>query len=497
MRILWNKNCWNLGIKIITCFILTGSLVMSEAAVRNPKFAGSFYPEDPKQLTRQIDSFLGKPKNTKEIPAGLIVPHAGYIYSGKTAGFAYSLIRDKKIDTVFLIGRSHRANFLGVITDDRDKWISPLGDVSIDTNIVSDIVVKPGFRVDYRIMDVEHALEVQIPFLQRTIKGNFKIVPLLVGCENENELDLYANYLVPFVKKQKNAIVVLSTDLSHYYPLDIAKQKDNQAISVITSKKIDFIIEGMKKGDFELCGASAVYMGMKILSKIYPLKVELVDYSTSYDATKDDTKVVGYAAIAIYYDRTKKVENETGGKMLNKTQRQILLKIARETLEYYLAGKKLPELKITDPVLTEKRAVFVTLRKNGELRGCIGQILPQEPLASAVRHMAIESATGDPRFPPVSLEELKEIEIEISVLTVPKRVSDTNEIVLGRDGVIVKKGFRQGVFLPQVADETGWTKEQFLSALCSHKAGLEPDAWKKPDTELYTFQAEVFSESEK
>ncbi|MCM8815459.1 MAG: AmmeMemoRadiSam system protein A, partial [Candidatus Omnitrophica bacterium] len=114
--------------------------------------------------------------------------------------------------------------------------------------------------------------------------------------------------------------------------------------------------------------------------------------------------------------------------------------------------------------------------------------------AQAVRDMAIESATGDPRFLPVSLKELKEIEIEISVLTVPVRVSSPDEIVLGRDGVIVKKGFRQGVFLPQVADETGWTKEQFLSALCAHKAGLDPDAWKNPDTELYIFQAEVFSE---
>ncbi len=183
-------------------------------------------------------------------------------------------------------------------------------------------------------------------------------------------------------------------------------------------------------------------------------------------------------------------------KMLNKSQRQILLKIARDTLENYLAGRKLPELKSDDPVLLEKRGVFVTLRKKGELRGCIGTLIPQEPLARAVRSMAIQSATGDPRFPSVTVEELKDIEIEISVLTVPVKVSGPDEIVLGRDGVIVKKGFRQGVFLPQVAEETGWTKEQFLSALCAHKAGLEPDAWKKPDTELYIFQAEVFSEHE-
>lgn len=491
MRLLWDKDFWCMGIRLTGILLLIASACFS-ASVRPAFFASSFYPSDKKQLQSQLCSFFEK-KVVQELPFGLIVPHAGYIYSGRVAGAAYSLIKDRKIDTVFLIGRSHRANFVGIITDDRDAWKTPLGSVNVDTKIVSDIVVKPGFRVDYRVIDAEHSLEVQIPFLQYAIKERFKIVPLLVGCEDQQELELYANYLYPIIEKNKNFLVVMSTDLSHYYPLDIAQQKDKKFISIVESGQFFSIIETMKKGEAEACGGSAVFLGLRILSKISPLKVNLLRYSTSYETTKDKSQVVGYAAMAIYKD-AKKLQDKKGGAMFDRKHREILLKTARQTLEYFLAGKKLPDLKITDPSLLEKRGVFVTLKKNGQLRGCIGMIIPHQPLIESVRSMAIESATKDPRFPAVSLKELKEIEIEISVLTTPTKVSGPDDIVLGRDGVIVRRGNRQGIFLPQVADETGWTKEKFLSALCSHKAGLEPDAWKKPDTELFTFQAEVFSE---
>ncbi len=182
--------------------------------------------------------------------------------------------------------------------------------------------------------------------------------------------------------------------------------------------------------------------------------------------------------------------------MLTDIQKKQLLKIARDTLKAHLSGEKFSLPNIKDPVLEEKRGVFVTLKKNGNLRGCIGYIEPVEPLAKAVSAMAIQSATRDPRFSPIVYEELEEIKIEISVLTVPQRIKNPEEIILGRDGVIVKKGWAQGVFLPQVAEETGWSKEEFLDNLCMYKAGLPKDAWKNPETEVYTFQAEVFSEED-
>ncbi|MEA3506559.1 MAG: AmmeMemoRadiSam system protein A [Elusimicrobiota bacterium] len=178
---------------------------------------------------------------------------------------------------------------------------------------------------------------------------------------------------------------------------------------------------------------------------------------------------------------------------LTAQQKSQLLDIAETTIESYVEKGEVPEFNIKDEILNRKQGVFVTLHKGGKLRGCIGNIFPQDKLYRAVRDMAVHAATRDPRFSPVTPGELKELDTEISVLSVPKKVESAEEIKLGRDGVIVKRGMNQGVYLPQVAAETGWSKEKFLESLCYSKAGLEPDAWKKKDTELLTFQAEVFS----
>ena len=180
--------------------------------------------------------------------------------------------------------------------------------------------------------------------------------------------------------------------------------------------------------------------------------------------------------------------------MLNKTQRKRLLEIARSSIETYLrTGKKL-EVNETDPLLLKVMGAFVTLNERSELRGCIGSLVGSEPLYLTVRDMAVEAATQDPRFNPVGLEELKNIDIEVSVLSPMERIVNSDEIQLGVHGVLVRKGLRSGVFLPQVATETGWSKEEFMSNLCLYKAGLAADAWKDKSTEIYVFTAEVFSE---
>jgi len=182
---------------------------------------------------------------------------------------------------------------------------------------------------------------------------------------------------------------------------------------------------------------------------------------------------------------------------LNAGQQKELLGIARNTLENHLSGKKVSDRVPEDPVLKENRGVFVTLHRDGALRGCIGSIMPEEPLYLGVRRRAIDAAVHDPRFRPMTVEELGKVDIEISVLSVPRRAVSADEIVMGKHGVIVKRGFQGGVFLPQVATETGWSKEQFLSELCSQKAGLPPDAWKDPSTELLIFSAQVFGEKKR
>jgi AmmeMemoRadiSam system protein A len=182
--------------------------------------------------------------------------------------------------------------------------------------------------------------------------------------------------------------------------------------------------------------------------------------------------------------------------MLNKEQKDKLLKIARETMEAYVNDRQRLDFSETDPLLNKELGAFVTIHKGGQLRGCIGNIVGKGPLYLTVRDMAIESATADPRFSPVTPSELDDIDVEISVLSELDKVSDPEEIELGRHGVIVKNGFRSGVFLPQVATETGWGKEEFMRILCAQKAGLPPDAWKDPNTDIFIFTAEVFSEKE-
>jgi len=182
--------------------------------------------------------------------------------------------------------------------------------------------------------------------------------------------------------------------------------------------------------------------------------------------------------------------------MLNDQQRKRLLEIARQSIQTYLqTGKKL-QVAETDPVLNQKMGAFVTLNKHGQLRGCIGNLVGSQPIYSTVLDMAIQASVGDPRFPKLSLSELEDVEIEISVLSPLERINSAEKIELGKHGVLVKKGFNSGVFLPQVATETGWSKEEFLNRLCSDKAGLPENAWKDKNTELYIFNAEVFSEKD-
>ena len=180
--------------------------------------------------------------------------------------------------------------------------------------------------------------------------------------------------------------------------------------------------------------------------------------------------------------------------MLNENQQKELLKIARQTIQTYVSTGKKPDFNITDQTLNEESGAFVTIYKKGQLRGCIGNIIGYQPLWETVRDMAIESSTGDPRFSAVTEKELGDIDIEISVLSKPKRIKSIDEIILGKHGVIVRRGSNSGVFLPQVATETGWSKEEFLSYLCSHKADLSADAWKSKDTEIHIFSAQVFGE---
>ncbi len=506
--------------------LLFSSLSASE--VRRPAVAGLFYPGNKKALINQIDKFLKNVPNKKEKGKllALIVPHAGYIYSGQVAAYAYKELLNRDFSTVIIIGPSHYLRFSGVSVDRRDFWQTPLGKVAVDKKLAERLIKEDKrikFYPDAHLK--EHSIEVEIPFLQRTLK-DFKIVPIVMGEQSRETCQILSQALIKNIE-ERNILLIASSDMSHYHPYREACRMDRLALSDLEKYDLKTLSRHLARGECELCGAGAVMVVMEVAKASGADRVKILKYANSGDVTGNKSRVVGYGAVAILKSTPDLIRGKNdevvasrrrsnlkiatsstsggllamtpkskvkGGEMLNEEQQRELLKIARETIKTWLEKRRKLKLPAVDSQFQEKRGVFVTLRKNEQLRGCIGMILPEKPLAEAVVDMAIESATADPRFPPLSLRELKEIKIEISVLTVPERVKDYRKIELGRDGVIVKRGFQQGVFLPQVATETGWTREEFLQNLCSHKAGLSENAYKEKDTELYTFQAQVFSE---
>lgn len=468
---------------------------MRPEVVRKPAVAGMFYPAEKNTLNSQIEGFFQEvPKKKEEdLFRILIVPHAGYEYSGQVAAYGFAQFKDADYSTVVLLGPTHQAYFQGAVIDESDVWETPLGKVEVDKDLAKKIAeIDPGISFSSQPHKGEHCLEVELPFLQMVL-GDFKLVPILLGEIDETLLE---NLAVALVKNiTENTLVVVSTDLSHYPPYEIANKVDKAIIDSILSgdpKNFEATISSqMEKGfpglDTCACGREAVKVGMKLAQKLNKGEWKLLKYANSGDTAGEKGRVVGYASIG-FYEKAKKSSE------LNKEEQEKLLEIARKTLESYLKNGKVPEFEISDPQFLDPRGAFVTLRKDGELRGCIGEFEARESLYKIVQRMAISAATKDPRFPVVRLNELPEIKIEVSVLSPLKKIDDPDKIEMGVHGVMIKKGLRKGVFLPQVATETGWDKETFMGQLCSQKAGLSRDCWKKKDVELLVFTAQVFEE---
>ncbi len=462
--------------------------------IKEPSVAGAFYPDNPKELSAMVDKFIASaaPEAIGGEIFTLISPHAGYGFSGETAAFGYKLLKDKSYKTVVIIGTGHHYAFSGVSVYPEGSFATPLGNIPVDEEFAQKLLGRDKeIYFEPRAFEKEHSVEVQLPFLQKVFTDyGWKIVPLVMGdCTLSTCKELSA-LLKEAIALRKDVLVVVSTDMYHGYDYDEANKVDSFTLSYIKNMDAEGLYYGLREEKLQLCGGFGVVSAIILSKSLGNGKVEILKHTNSAEVTNKKIKgvwTVGYASLAILQEKGDKA-------MLNKEERKKLLGIARKSIETYLkSGKKL-ELNEADPLLLKEMGAFVTLNEHGELRGCIGNLVGQGPLYLTVRDMAIEAATGDPRFPAVVPDELKNIDIEISVLSPMQRIDNPDKIRLGTDGVLVRKGFRSGVFLPQVATETGWTKEEFMSNLCAHKAGLEPDAWKDKDTEISTFTAEVFSE---
>ncbi len=471
--------------------------------VREAAVAGLFYPGEQKALSKTLDALLASAP-THPVPRlkALICPHAGYEYSGQTAAIAYKTLAGREVDTVVILAPSHYAWFQGASIPNADAWRTPLGLVPISEKAKALVsakpfvlepkcpVERPGWwrqspkpapEAGQDTPDTwEHSAEVQVPFLQKVLK-NFKILPIIFG---EVDPEQVAKALAMVIDDK--TIIVASSDLSHYHPYETAKTLDNRCIKAICNMDD----EQMKSQ--EACGKGPI-LALMHLAKAKGWKPELLDYHNSGDVTAEKDRVVGYSAVAFFAPKT---ENYAA------PERKFLLDLARKTLDCVVTnGGELPGISAKDvaPKLAEKKACFVTLTKGGALRGCIGHLLPQEPLYQAVADNARNAALRDPRFPPVHSDEVDKIRIEISVLTEPQPLSFSSpddllsKLQPNEDGVVLRIGFQSATFLPQVWAQIP-DKAEFLNHL-AEKAGCEPSAWRGKDTTVSIYHVESFEEN--
>ncbi len=473
----------------------------SQKTIREPAAAGQFYPADPEELKSQLNGFLDKAEviETKGDLLALIVPHAGYDYSGQVAADGFKQLAGKKIETVILIGNSHQEQFDGISVFNQGYFKTPLGEIEIDTDLAEKIMgesQKIFFKESTHRF--EHSLEVELPFLQMVLGNNFKIIPFLFGNSQKEDYRVLAEAIAKHIGG-KNVLLVASSDLSHYPSYEDAQKADARTIKAILSGQVaelEKTIEDLEKENIAnvvtfACGIDAIKTIMLVAEEQGIDEIKLLKYANSGDVEiGDKSQVVGYAAIGFFGQRTTDLIE------LNKEEQEELLTIARSSVETFIKTGKLPEFNVQSPALNRNLGAFVTIKKNNQLRGCIGLFSPSNyPLYQVVSQMAVAAATQDSRFLPVSQEELPELKYEISVLSDLEKIDDWQKIELAKHGVEIKQGTKRGVFLPQVARENNWDLTTFLSQLCFQKAGLPADCYKDKETEISIFTAQIFEEN--
>jgi AmmeMemoRadiSam system protein B/AmmeMemoRadiSam system protein A len=427
--------------------------------VRPAAVAGTFYPASSRELAREVDDMLGHSAGgglAPGFPKALIVPHAGYVYSGSVAAEAYDKLRPARgiVRRVVLLGPCHRVPVRGLALPEAAAFATPLGQVPLDREAIESLAGLPQVVVSSAVHAEEHALEVQLPFLQRVL-GEFSLVPLVVGAATPEQVA----EVIERLWGGAETLIVISSDLSHYHPYDEACAIDRGTAQGILDYSTEIDHE-------QACGATPV-TGMLLAAKRHKLNVELLDLRNSGDTAGGRGRVVGYGSFAFW----------DGAPSFGEAHGRKLLAIARNSIEAALGASELKRLP-DEPWLKPARATFVTLTQNGTLRGCIGSLEAHRPLGDDVRHNARAAALSDPRFPPLTREELAGTRVELSLLSTPKLLAFADHADLiaqlrpGVDGLILECGEARGTFLPQVWESLP-EPEQFVAEL-KRKAGLSP-----------------------
>lgn len=466
--------------------------------IRYPIKAGSFYPSDPSELEQFIDQLtLRAQKSQVQIPPkkylkAIIMPHAGYIYSGWTAAHASLAINPRQFSKVILLGPDHFIGFNNGAISDVTAYQTPLGNIKLHNDAVKLRKLIDLFQPLPVVLDKEHSLEVVLPFLQKYLE-EFQLVPIVIGRADVHRI---SKALDPIIKN--DTLVAVSSDLSHFLSYSEAIRRDRETIDGI----IRMDSHDIAKSENRACGVMPIMILLDIARRRHWQPI-LLHYANSGDTAGDRSRVVGYATIAFFGDQAmgKKLNSNPD---LGEEQGRLLVKLARHTIMEKL-GRNPPdsesnmlEMALQDKGFQSQCGTFVTLKIHGQLRGCIGNLTSTESISDGVKRNAVNAAFHDPRFPPLSDDELDQAEIEVSILTGPQPLEyrDEDDLIeklrVNIDGVIIRKGHASATFLPQVWEQLP-RPEDFLTHLCM-KAGLPSDAWKSSELEVLTYQVQYFEE---
>ena len=470
--------------------------------------AGRWYTADRKELEEEIAGYLANATGPiLDNVQALILPHAGYQYSGQTAAFGIRQIEGKEFSRVIVLGPSHRVPMENYVSVPQvTHYRTPLGEVALDLEFISRIRRNRIVGNVPMAHEEEHSVQIEVPLLQQAL-GSFRLVPMVVGQLDDDAVRRLADLLSAEIDER--SLVVASSDFTHFGPNyrytpffeDIEENLSNLdlgAVAEIEEKDVEGFREYCRTTGATICGQDGISVLLAMLSP--DSKAHLLRYDTSGKMTGDMRNSVSYLSVAFTgkWPERKPVAEKEAKAELSEEDKKTLLQLARKTIAYALENRKVPEIEdlgieIT-PAMKVVSGAFVTLKIDGNLRGCIGEIFPSRPLYKTVLSSAINAAFRDTRFRPLAEEELGKVEIEISALTPPHKIDSYEEIVIGRHGVVLAKNGQQAVFLPQVAPEQGWNLEQTLTHL-SQKAGLGADDWRE-GAQFEVFEAIVFHEVE-
>ena len=467
--------------------------------VRQAAVAGGFYPADPKTLSTMIDDMLAhaSPPPINDPILAVVAPHAGYQFSGPVAAYTYATLKGRKFSRVVVIAPSHYEAFDFTSVFDGDAYTTPLGTVWVDKVFAKQLAsISPTIRLSSQghiptPKGAEHALEVELPWLQRVL-GDFELVAVVMGdqsYENSRALGVALAKLIP----GSDTLIVASSDLSHYHPYDEAVKIDHKSLNALQAWDYYNMSRNFEARIWEACGGAPIVAAMIAAERMGANQALVLKYANSGDITGDHSRVVGYSADVF----VKTQSGMTVGPQfsLNGHEKNELLALARKSVEYAVREKKAYEpAASSSESLSQERGAFVTLKESGELRGCIGYTSAVKPLYMTVRDTATLAAMRDSRFRPVSASELPQLEYEISVLSPLRRVLDISQIKVGQHGLLMKNGTYEGLLLPQVPVEERWNRHRFLEETCV-KAGMRSGCWKDENTDIFMFTAVVFGEN--